>query len=301
MMNYDYVIADLRLRADRDLVEAGIRGFRPFAVEAEGEADCCIRCVDNIDIESLCVRRKLSTSYVAEADANSSFSRTKSGYMYSIQRNKLGSPMVNFYIERESGQVITDIKTTDSIDVSIMRFGIWVMFGVVMAKHGAIAIHSSTIVANGRGVLFLGESGTGKSTHTRLWRENIKDAKLLNDDSPIIRVVDDALRVYGSPWSGKTPCYKNESYPVAAFCRLAQAPENVIMRLGTIHAIGALLPSCPPIFAHDEYLQDCICTTLDRAIANTPVFRLECLPNADAAKLSYVSTIVLTGDVNGGR
>lgn len=293
-MYYDYIVAGLRLRTDRDLVEVGIRGFRPFAVEVEGEADCLITCVDSIDIESLHVRRELSKSYVAEADANSSFSRTKDGYLYSIQRNKLGSPMVHFYIDKESGHVITDIKTTDTIDVSIMRFGIWVMFGVVMAKHGAIAIHSSTIVARDRAVLFLGESGTGKSTHTRLWRENITGAKLLNDDSPIIRITDEGIRVYGSPWSGKTPCYKNESYPIAAFCRLAQAPENVIHKLNTILAIGAILPSCPPIFAHDEYLQDCICTTLDRVLADTPVFRLECLPNADAAKMSFLSTIILT-------
>lgn len=294
MMNFDYIIAGLRLRADRDLVEAGIRGFKPFAVDVEGEADCTITCVDSIDVDELCVRRELSTSYVAEADADSSFARTKTGYLYSIQRKRTGSQMVHFHIDKESGCVITDIKAIDQIDVSIMRFGIWVMFGVVLAAHGAIAIHSSTIVAKGRGVLFLGESGTGKSTHTRLWRENIEGARLLNDDSPIIRVTEDGLRVYGSPWSGKTPCYKNESYPVAALCRLAQAPENKIQRLNTIFAIGALLPSCPPIFAHDEYLQDNICKTLDKVIAGTPVFRLECLPNADAAQMSYLTTIVLT-------
>lgn len=299
-MYYDYIIAGLRLRTDVDLVGVGIRGFRPFAVDVEGDADCLLERVESIDVDSLCVRRTLSTSYVAEADANSSFSRTKTGYLYSIQRNKQGSPMVHFYIERDTGRVITDIVATDSVDVSIMRFGIWVMFGVVLASHNAIAIHSSTIVSRGRAVLFLGESGTGKSTHTRLWRENVPGAKLLNDDSPIIRVTDEGLRVYGSPWSGKTPCYKNESYPVAAFCRLAQAPRNMILQQGVMLAIGAILPSCPPIFAHDEYLQDCICTTLDKVITNTPVYRLECLPNAEAAMMAFYTTIILTEDVAGG-
>lgn len=294
MMYFDYIIAGLRLRTDKDLVEVGIRGFKPFATEVEGEADCTITCVDSIDVDSLGVHRELSTSYVAEADANSSFSRTETGYLYSIKRNLPDSQMVHFHIDRDSGRVITDIKATDQIDVSIMRFGIWVMFGVVLSVHDAIAIHSSTIVADGRCVLFLGESGTGKSTHTRLWRENIEGAKLLNDDSPIIRVTEEGVRVYGSPWSGKTPCYKNENYPVAALCRLAQAPKNKIFRLNTIFAIGALLPSCPPIFAHDEYLQDHICRTLDSVISTTPIFRLECLPDADAAQMSYLETIVLT-------
>ena len=291
-MYFDYVIADLRLRADIDLVNVGIRGFKPFAVEVDGDADCLITCDSEMDVESLRVRRKLSSSYVAEADADSDFSRTATGYLYAIQRRKPGSPMVYFHIDRESGHAVTNMRAEDAIDVSILRFGIWVMFGVVMAANNAIAIHSSAIVSNGRGVLFLGESGTGKSTHTRLWREHIDGATLLNDDSPIIRIVNDELRIYGSPWSGKTPCYKNASYPVAGFCRLVQAPHNKIYRLNTVMAIGALLPSCPPLFAHDEYLQDMICTTLGNALSRVVSYRLECLPNEEAARLSHIALIL---------
>ena len=154
-----------------------------------------------------------------------------------------------------------------------------------------IAIHSSVIVHSGRAVLFLGESGTGKSTHTRLWREHISGAQLLNDDSPIVRVVEGVPTVFGSPWSGKTPCYRNESYPIAAFVRLAQAPHNRIARLPVVRAIGALLPSCPPAFAYDAQLQDNICDTLSQLIARVPVYQLECLPDADAARLSFETTI----------
>ena len=57
-------------------------------------------------------------------------------------------------------------------------------------RKDTLAIHSSCIVYRDKAVLFLGESGTGKSTHTRLWRENIPEAVLLNDDSPMIRVED---------------------------------------------------------------------------------------------------------------
>ena len=142
-----------------------------------------------------------------------------------------------------------------------------------------------------RPVLFLGESGTGKSTHTRLWREHIPGAQLLNDDSPIVRVVEGVPTVFGSPWSGKTPCYRNESYPIAAFVRLAQAPHNRIARLPVVRAIGALLPSCPPAFAYDAQLQDNICDTLSQLIARVPVYQLECLPDADAARLSFETTI----------
>jgi len=290
-MYYDYIIAGLRLRSDIDLVAVGIRGFKPFVAEVTGEADCVVTHNPAMDIATLGECHELATSYVSEADADSSFGRTTAGYLYSIQRRRPDSPVTYFYIDRDSGHVTTNIETADNIDISILRFGIWVMFGVVMASRGAIAIHSSTIVADGRAILFLGESGTGKSTHTRLWRENIEGARLLNDDSPIIRVINGELRVYGSPWSGKTPCYKNESYPIAGFCRLAQAPYNKIDRLPTIMAIGALLPSCPPIFAHDEYLQDYICKSIGEAIRLAPAYRLECLPNSAAAELSHATII----------
>ena len=147
------------------------------------------------------------------------------------------------------------------------------------------------VVHAGRAVLFLGESGTGKSTHTRLWREEIPGARLLNDDSPIVRIVAGVPTAFGSPWSGKTPCYRNESYPIAAFVRLKQAPHNRIDRLPVIQAIGALLPSCPPAFAYDAALQDNICNTLSQLLARVPVYQLECLPDAAAAQLSFRTTL----------
>ena len=285
---YDYLIADIRLRSEKDLVEMGLRGFKPFATKLrESDAECTFRFVDTIDIATFGSLRTLSESYIADSDSDSSFYATEGGYLYSIiSRNKNQQPAL-FYIDSTTNEVITDIKPSDNLSLAILRFGIWVMFGTVLLKHNAVAIHSSVIVAEGRGVLFLGESGTGKSTHTRLWRENIEGAKLLNDDSPIVRIVDGNVRVYGSPWSGKTPCYKNEVYPMAGLCRLSQAPHNCITRLSNLMAIGALLPSCPPIFAHDSALQDMICATVGNIVRGTKSYHLECLPNSEAAELSF--------------
>ena len=288
---YDYLIADIRLRSEKDLVEMGIRGFKPFATEYSKDAECTLRFVDTIDVAALGNLRTLSESYIAESDSDSSFYATEEGYLYSIiSRHESQQPAL-FYINSSTNEVITDIKPSDALSLAILRFGIWVMFGTVILKHNAVAIHSSVIVAEGRGVLFLGESGTGKSTHTRLWRENIEGARLLNDDSPIVRIVNNEVRVYGSPWSGKTPCYKNEVYPMAGLCRLSQAPHNRITRLSNLMAIGALLPSCPPIFAHDSALQDMICATVGNIVRGVKSYHLECLPNSEAAELSY-NTII---------
>ena len=206
------------------------------------------------------------------------------GYLFEMIKDSIS---YLFSKESDSNIVNANFGTFESVDSSLLRFGMWLMFGLCTVPKGAIAIHSSVLIKDGKAVLCLGESGTGKSTHTRLWREHIDGTGLLNDDSPIIRLVDGVPTAFGSPWSGKTPCYRNLHYPIAGFIRLSQAPYNKIHRLSTLHAIGALLPSCPPAFAYDDYLQDCLCDTLSAMISTVPVFHLECLPNAAAAELSY--------------
>lgn len=157
--------------------------------------------------------------------------------------------------------------------------------------HGTLLIHASTIVYNGCAVLFLGESGTGKSTHTRLWMENVAGCELLNDDAPAIRFADGKAIACGTPWSGKTPCYKAEEYPVIAFVRLRQAPYNRITRLGASEGFGALLPSTMPFLQQREEELDRVCDMLSQALLGVPVYRLDCLPDAAAALLSFETVI----------
>lgn len=287
----DYIIAQYRLRAEGvDLVECGIAGFRPFEEHSDEAgrtaADMVVRFGERIDTDAFAGLRTIDEFEFEEAYADCRFCRYAQGYLFTMRQCASGE-QVAFYKDDDSCEVHTDMVARRGCDVSLLRFGLWMMFGITIAPLGAIAIHSSVIVKHSAAVLCLGESGTGKSTHTRLWRENIEGARLLNDDSPIIRLVDGVPTAFGSPWSGKTPCYHNVSFPIRAFIRLSQAPHNRIVRQGVLDAIGALLPSCPPAFAYDERLQDHICDTLSQMIAGAAVYRLECLPDADAARLSY--------------
>lgn len=172
-------------------------------------------------------------------------------------------------------------------EIRLCRFAVWAGFGLMTLKYETLAIHGSCIVCNDKAVIFLGESGTGKSTHTRLWKEYVPGAKLLNDDSPIIRIEDNKVWAYGSAWSGKTACYINKRYKLAACVRLSQAPHNKIKRLSVVHAYGALHPSCAPVFAYDELLYDYISCTIGKILSIIPIYHLECLPNKDACILSY--------------
>ena len=163
------------------------------------------------------------------------------------------------------------------------------------AEQGTLMVHASVINYEGRGYLFLGKSGTGKSTHTSLWLKHIKGSSLLNDDNPVVSLNPKTgeATVYGTPWSGKTSCYLNESVPVGAFIRLEQASSNTINRLNDSQAFAALLPSCSCL-KQDTAIFKGIINSVTHMVTNVPVFLLKCLPDEAAARLS-MDTVTQTG------
>jgi hypothetical protein len=150
------------------------------------------------------------------------------------------------------------------------------------SPYDTLMIHASVIAYEGKGYEFLGRSGTGKSTHSRLWLENIEGTWLLNDDNPVIRVIDGAVNVYGTPWSGKTPCYKNEVMPLGGVIRLSQAPYNKIQQLNPLRAYASLMPACS-CMRWDRKSTDALHSTVEKVITRVRGWHLECLPDADAA------------------
>lgn len=218
----------------------------------------------------------------ADAGADCRFGRDQEGWLLEMTPRYTGST-VRFRYAPAGGPALCDY--TPAHHPGLFRFGVWTLFNLAALQHATVAIHASALRFRGRAVLFLGESGTGKSTHTRLWRQYIPGASLLNDDSPLVSYHASEIRAWGSPWSGKLPCYRNESIPVAAFVRLVQGAENRIRPLAPLEAFGALFPSLPPALARDAELRDRLVDLLTRIIPRIPVYRLECRPDADAARL----------------
>jgi len=150
-----------------------------------------------------------------------------------------------------------------------------------------LTMHASVTVNNGSGYLFLGSSGTGKSTHSSLWLKYIDGSWLLNDDNPVVRVLDDGeIRVFGTPWSGKTSCYKDDSAPVGAFVKLRQAPSNVIQRFKPLETYAVLYSSTSG-YKEDETIADGLHETMEKIAVTIPGFILDCLPDESAARLCY--------------
>jgi hypothetical protein len=250
-----------------------IAGFVPFEVE-DGEP--LFTFAEGRDVP---VMQDVLYEFQYE-DVTGRFGRISQGFMLTLQ--PAHEEPLHLWHREGDGEVFL----MGNLLTYLFRFALWVGLGLMVAPYNTVALHSSCIVYQNKAVLFLGESGTGKSTHTRLWREHIGGAFLLNDDSPFVRVEKGKVWVYGSPWSGKTPCYKQERYELKGCVRLSQAPCNEIKKLSVLHAYGAIHPSCPPEFAYDASLYDHIGNFIGQLIATVPLYHLACLPNAEAAQLS---------------
>jgi hypothetical protein len=172
---------------------------------------------------------------------------------------------------------------------SCVRFAVdnaaMLVYAFAAVSSMTLLFHASVIVRHQQAFLFLGHSGTGKSTHSRQWMTAFSDAELLNDDNPVLRILPDgAVRVYGSPWSGKTPCYKNKSALVGALVQLEQAPENAIAPLRMTQAYPYILSSVSGLKILPQ-MMDSLYVSIARLLELRQVYLLRCLPNPDAARL----------------
>ena len=167
------------------------------------------------------------------------------------------------------------------------------MFAFRTASLGTLELHASVIVNRGRAFLWMAASGTGKSTHSKLWLEYIEGSRLLNDDNPVVRLnADGSVEVYGSPWSGKTPCYKNEHYPLGAFVQIRRSAVNKITRLGIFESY-ALLYSSSSGFKADSSMGDDLHSTFEKIATSCPCYVLDCRPDEEAARVSSAELLGL--------
>ena len=159
-----------------------------------------------------------------------------------------------------------------------------IAYAYATADKKTVLMHASVVSLEGRGYLMTAPSGTGKSTHTRLWRQCFDQCELVNDDNPVVRIEQGKAIVYGSPWSGETPCYRNVCHPVGAYVRLFQEPENNIHPYQPLEAYAMLLPamSC---MVWDKRMQTGVSKTVAEMVRLNPMYRLGCRPDEAAARL----------------
>jgi len=188
------------------------------------------------------------------------------------------------WLSSDYSDVILDItaKSERSFLFSINN-SMMLAFAFSTAGFGTLEMHASMVSNSGRAFLFLAKSGTGKSTHSSLWLDNVPGTELMNDDNPVVRIWPDGRVVaYGSPWSGKTPCYRNVEAPVGAFVKIRRCPDNRITRLSLLEAYAELYSSCSGLKS-DPQMADGLHDTLAKAVTFVPSYVLDCRPDREAA------------------
>ncbi len=150
---------------------------------------------------------------------------------------------------------------------------------------GGMVLHGSCMALDGKAVIFSAPSGTGKSTHTGLWRQLYGDrVTVINDDKPAIRFNAQGQPIaYGTPWSGKTDLNCNVSAPLHALVFLQRASDNAIRRLSATEALLYMNRELSHPY-HDEQLDQTLLDTALRLIQSVPVFLLSCTPDERAVE-----------------
>ena len=153
-------------------------------------------------------------------------------------------------------------------------------------KVDGIVFHCSAVMVDGEAYVFTAPSGTGKSTHTRLWREMLGDkAVMINDDKPIVRYVDGEFFVYGTPWNGKHHLDTNTRARLKAICAIRQAKDNIIEKASTQEMLITILNQT--IRPTDLAQMDKLLVLVDKMLKQVKLYKLGCNISPEAAETSY--------------
>ena len=169
-------------------------------------------------------------------------------------------------------------------DPFLERAAIQQAFADYLFHHDTLLCHGSTVAVDGGAYLFTARCGTGKSTHTRLWRQVFGDrAQMVNDDKPFLKLTDADVLACGAPWSGKHGLDTNITVPLKGICILERGVENRIHRINPEEALPRLL--------HETYCptgQEAVFEALVTRLANTvPLWRMTCTKDPQAAQVAF--------------
>lgn len=157
---------------------------------------------------------------------------------------------------------------------------------VMVTKYDTFLFHGSVLEMDGQGFLFTAKSGTGKSTHTRLWRELYGDkVTVVNDDKPLISIEGGKAKAWGTPWDGKHHISKNMSCDLKGICILERGEKNEIEKITGKEAYTMILQQM--YRSQDKLVLIKTMSLIDKLMKNVDFYRLKCNMDIDAARISY--------------
>ena len=252
--------------------------FTPFVTEESGDLLFSLHVDDSLRADR---EIELIGDFELGDGSTKVYLRENGGYQYIIS-NLHGVSCCLLKTDKEFRNCQCALRGSQSMRHFGLNNAIMFIFAFAGSFKKTLLIHASTIKYNGYGYPFIAKSGTGKSTHSQLWLDNIPGAELMNDDNPAVRIIDGKAYIFGTPWSGKTPCYRQVSAPLGAVTRIDRALKNSIEQLKPVESFASFLPSCSSM-KWDLDIYDNICQTITEIIEQVPIYTMHCLPDADAA------------------
>lgn len=158
-------------------------------------------------------------------------------------------------------------------------------FYKALLHFNGMLLHSSCVVYEDKAYLFSAPCGTGKSTHTQIWLKRFPGAYILNDDKPAIRVTDDGVYAFGTPFSGKTDLNVNKGVPIQGICILGRDTYNHIEPADKEDALFNIMNQTVRPPEEDVMLK--MLDTLDKVVSSVPIYRLYCNMELEAAEIAY--------------
>lgn len=194
-------------------------------------------------------------------------------------------------IENERKAVIemrnkTDLKPADTADWFLEVYALLKKLLPILPEHKMLFMHGSAIRYKGKAYIFVAPSGTGKSTHTRLWKERFgEDITVINDDKPFLFFRDGKVYLCGTPWRGKHNIGQNLEAELGGIIILSRGETNIIQRVDPTDAVQAIIHQSNLHTYKDKALL--ALDLIDDLLKLVPIYRLSCTPTVEAVEECY--------------
>ena len=211
----------------------------------------------------------------------------------SAEEPELSLEMQPADMERErrldaENRALEGLPPSRSSDCNLEMLAVYRKLAEELVERDILLFHGSALSMDGKGYILTAPSGTGKSTHARLWREHFGErVTMVNDDKPFLKIADDGVTVYGSPWSGKHRLDTNTSVPLHAIAVIERAKENSIERMSPLDAVAVLLQQ-----AYREEEMEGIVPLALKLAEMIPVYKLHCNMEPEAAEIAYEGMVL---------
>ena len=268
-----------------------LRSYYPFLEKSVPEEDLAFSLVVDDDLPPVPKEQRERIKSFETGNGTIIVDNIKSGGYQFIFKDLQGIECCMFQVAEDLHHVACALNGNFDMRSFGINYTFMMGFGIATSDKQTLLIHSSLVRQNGYGYAFHAASGTGKSTQVSMWLRYLPNCELMNDDNPIIRIIDGKGYIYGSPWSGKTPCYRNTKAKLGALTRIDRDSKNWVEKLSPIEAFTSILASVSSLkWDVREYRN--ICDTVTKVVECTNAYILHCLPNREAAEVCNAAIAV---------